>query len=165
MTLIMVHGPLEMAAESPMANSGLYQLVFRLEHERVIAVGRHGRFRFPTGFYVYTGSAKRGLESRIARHLRTRKRMRWHIDYLLRYGRIVDVGRYALGDESECELSRKVQNAKGSMMVVPGFGSSDCRCPAHLFYFQRNPAIRLGSPGRLQRSHLMHACPPRQASS
>lgn len=129
--------------EVPLADSGLYQLVIRLRKERDIMVGRHGRFCFPAGFYVYTGSAKRGLEARIARHLRTRKRMRWHIDYLLRYGRILVVKRYTAGERSECELSLGVEMVRGSRMVAAGFGSSDCRCPSHLFYFQRNPASEL----------------------
>ena len=131
-----------MTAVAPAADSGFYQLVIRLRREREIRVGRHGRFRFPAGFYVYTGSAKRGLESRIARHLRTRKRMRWHVDYILPYGRILDVKRYTTS-ESECELSRRVERLKGSRIVAAGFGSSDCRCSSHLFYFRRNPAKEL----------------------
>ena len=41
--------------------------------------------------YVYTGSARGGLEARIARRRRREKRMRWHIDYLLREARIIEV--------------------------------------------------------------------------
>lgn len=135
---------LAMTEVPPAVDSGFYQLVIRLWQERDMWVGRHGRFSFPAGFYVYTGSAKRGLESRIARHLRTRKRMRWHIDYLLRYGRILVVKRYTTGDRSECELSQRVEKVRGSRIVAAGFGSSDCRCSSHLFYFQRNPANELG---------------------
>jgi sugar fermentation stimulation protein A len=127
----------------PAADSGFYQLVITLRQERDIRVGRHGRFRFPAGLYVYTGSAKRSLESRIARHLRTRKKMRWHIDYLLRYGRVLEVKRYTTSDKSECELSQRVEKVKGSRIVAAGFGSSDCKCASHLFYFWRNPANEL----------------------
>jgi len=124
-------------------NSGLYQLVILLPEGRVIRVGRHGRFSFPKGHYVYTGSARRGLESRVARHLRRRKKMRWHIDYLLRYGRVVEVKRYD-DDSSECELNRRVEKLPGSTVVAPRFGSSDCGCSTHLFHFERNPAQELG---------------------
>ncbi len=134
------------------ANSGLYQLVVRLREKRIISVGRHGRFSFPAGYYVYTGSARRGLESRIARHLRRRKRMRWHIDYLLRYGRVLVVKRYS-NDQSECELSRMVEKFPGSRIVVRGFGSSDCKCSTHLFYFRRNPQAWTLDRSRRQ-------CPP-----
>jgi len=125
------------------ADSGLYQLVVRLRESRCIGVGSHGRFSFPVGYYVYTGSARRGLESRIARHMRRRKKMRWHIDYLLRHGRILVVRKYD-SDQSECELSRRVEDLPGSKVIVRGFGSSDCECSTHLFYFRRNPAQELG---------------------
>ena len=126
------------------ADSGLCQLVIQLERRQVIDVGHLGRFVFPSGYYVYTGSAKRGLESRIARHLRREKRLRWHIDYLLGEARIVEVKSYHGGRLSECELSRSVGTLAGSKIVAPGFGSSDCRCSAHLFHFRRNPARELG---------------------
>ena len=125
-------------------DSGLYQLVIRLGRSQVIDVGHLGRFVFPSGYYVYTGSAKRGLESRIARHLRREKRLRWHIDYLLGQARIVEVKRYHGSRRSECELSRRVGALPGSKIVAPGFGSSDFGCSTHLFHFRRNPARALG---------------------
>lgn len=126
-------------------DSGLYQLVILLRTTRVIRVGEHGRFSFPRGYYVYTGIARRGLESRIARHLRKeRKRLRWHIDYLLRRARIVEVKRYRGGHLSECELSRRAEGLPGSDIIAPGFGSSDCGCSTHLFHFRRNPSQELG---------------------
>jgi len=123
--------------------SGLYQLVIRLKESQLIAVGRRGRFLFPAGYYVYTGSGRGGLESRIARHLRKRKKLRWHIDYLLQSCQIIEVKRYG-DDQEECELSRSVERLPGGRVVVRGFGSSDCRCRTHLFYFRRNPASDLG---------------------
>jgi sugar fermentation stimulation protein A len=125
------------------ADSGLYQLVIRIREARHIRVGNHGNFFFNAGYYVYTGSANRHLQSRIARHLRRKKKMRWHIDYLLRHGRVLQVKRY-INRQSECELNRKVAKIPGSLIPAPGFGSSDCKCPAHLFYFRRNPAKKLG---------------------
>jgi Uri superfamily endonuclease len=134
-----------MSASSSVAmDSGLYQLVIRLGKRQLITIGRHARFSFPAGYYVYTGSGKRGLESRIARHLRKQKKARWHIDYLLEYGRVLEVKQYRYGQE-ECELSRIVERASGCRIVVQGFGSSDCSCPAHLFYFRRNPSRCLGT--------------------
>ena len=69
--------------------------------------------------------------------------MRWHVDYLLRYARVVEVKRYG-GVASECELNRRVEKLPGSAVVAPRFGSSDCGCSTHLFYFERNPAQELG---------------------
>ncbi|MDG6995962.1 MAG: GIY-YIG nuclease family protein [Nitrososphaerota archaeon] len=127
---------------SPSADSGLYQLVIRLRGKHVIDVGHLGRFAFPAGYYVYTGSARRSLEARIARHLRMKKRLRWHIDYLLGQARVVEVKRHHGGRLSECELNRQLP---GRDAVAPGFGSSDCRCSTHLFRFQRNPNRELHS--------------------
>ena len=65
--------------------------------------------------------------------------MRWHIDYLLEHGQVLEVKRHNR-NLSECELNRKVEELPGSGIVVPRFGSSDCKCRAHLFRFQRNPS-------------------------
>lgn len=108
-----------------------YQLRIEVEQALRIEVGRLGEFSFPAGCYVYTGSARRNLEARIARHLRQEKKLRWHIDWLLtsRGVRVVGVSRSA---RDECALN---QAARGAILV-PGFGASDCRagCGSHLRY-------------------------------
>ena len=80
---------------------------------------------------MYTGSAKRNIEARIARHLRAEKALRWHIDYLLKAPgvRILEVKR---SRRAECALNRAVRGR----IPVAGFGASDCRagCGAHLKY-------------------------------
>ena len=108
-----------------------YQLVIDVPARIRVQVGRLGEFECPAGTCVYTGSARRGLEARLARHARAEKALRWHIDYLLappgmRITRIVRSRR------EECRLNQAV---KGTVRV-PGFGSSDCRagCGAHLKY-------------------------------
>jgi len=96
-----------------------------------IAVGRLGTFDFPPGDYVYTGSAKRNFETRVARHLRAEKTLRWHIDYLLAAPgvTVLDVVRSTL---PECTLN---QTTTGDI-PAPGFGASDCKhgCGSHLKY-------------------------------
>ncbi len=57
-----------------------YQLVIRVPLQIEVTIGKLGLFRFPEGTYVYTGSARRNYEARIARHLRQEKSLRWHID-------------------------------------------------------------------------------------
>ena len=108
-----------------------YQLWIALRRPLDIEVGRLGVFRFPAGVYVYTGSAKRNLEARIARHCRKDKTLRWHIDYLLAEDgvELVCVGR---STRTECGLNR----GTGGSVIVPGFGASDCRkaCGSHLRY-------------------------------
>ncbi|MCX7788115.1 MAG: DNA/RNA nuclease SfsA, partial [Spirochaetes bacterium] len=61
---------------------GSYLVSLFLEHEARITVGSLGERLFPQGWYVYAGSAQRGLTARVARHLRFRKKVHWHIDYL-----------------------------------------------------------------------------------
>lgn len=106
-----------------------YQLVIDVAREVTVRVGRLGVFRFPPGRYVYTGSAKRNLEARIARHLSAAKRLHWHIDYLLAAPG-VSVSRVRRSRRAECDLNR----ATRGNIPVPGFGASDCRagCGSHL---------------------------------
>jgi Uri superfamily endonuclease len=105
--------------------------VIELVRARPVRVGALGTFVFPAGRYVYTGSALRNLEARIARHLSRDKRLRWHIDYLLAApgARVVRVRRAA---EGECELNGATRGA----VIVAGFGAGDCRsgCGSHLKY-------------------------------
>ena len=39
----------------------------------------------------------------------------------------------------ECELARRLEEVFRSF---PGFGSSDCRCPSHLFFSEEIRALR-----------------------
>jgi sugar fermentation stimulation protein A len=122
---------------------GLYVLVLRAERGlRGLRVGSLGRLDLPAGYYCYVGSARRGLKARLARHLRrTGKRAHWHVDYLRRRARPVEVFVAAVGAATECGLSDAVAAlADGS---VRGFGSSDCRCAGHLHYFRRDPGDHL----------------------
>lgn len=106
-----------------------YQLLIELVAPARIAVGRLGTFDFPAGCYVYTGSAKRHPEARLARHRSPHKRLHWHIDYLLAVpqARLTGTRRF---HEAECEV-----NGRGAgRILVPRFGASDCRagCGSHL---------------------------------
>ncbi len=122
--------------ESIPSAPGAYQLVLCLPEEVRLEVGSLGVFSFPAGRYVYTGSAMGGLRARIARHLRREKRLRWHIDYLLTVAQVEQVHLYPSSYRVECELNRQILRQSGAQVVVPGFGSSDCRCPSHLVYVE-----------------------------
>ena len=108
-----------------------YQLKIEIVRPVTITVGRLGEFLFPAGRYVYTGSAKRNFEARIARHLRKEKSIRWHIDWLLT-ARGVTVAGVRRSMKEECVLNQSVRGR----IVAPGFGASDCRagCSSHLRY-------------------------------
>lgn len=123
------------------SKKGVYCLVVQLLRRHSLEIGRLGAFLFPAGFYVYVGSAQGNLEHRIRRHLRQEKKMRWHIDYLLPYGRVVSVHTYAGEKQKECLLSREIGKMRDASVPVKGFGSSDCTCNAHLYYFRHAPLI------------------------
>ena len=108
-----------------------YQLVIEVRSPVRCQVGRLGVVDFPAGTYVYTGSARRNFEARLARHARTTKRLRWHIDYLLA-AHAVRIVKIVRSGREECRLN---QSVKGTVWV-PGFGASDCTagCGAHLKY-------------------------------
>jgi Uri superfamily endonuclease len=108
-----------------------YQIVFRLCNPLSLPVGALGVRRFPAGRYVYTGSARRGLEARLRRHLSRDKRLRWHIDYLLSAPGVEVLSTRTFVEE-ECAVSQ----ATAGEIPVEGFGASDCRrgCGSHLKY-------------------------------
>jgi hypothetical protein len=54
-----------------------YQLLIEVARPVRAHIGRFGKFAFPAGRYIYTGSAKRNFEARVARHLRREKALRW----------------------------------------------------------------------------------------
>ena len=106
-----------------------YQLTIDVPVGVNVTVGRLGKFNFPAGIYVYTGSAKTNIDARIKRHLRRKKTCRWHIDYLLSH-RQVKVVKVTRHNTPECELNQQVEGE----MVVKKFGATDCKaaCGSHL---------------------------------
>ena len=116
---------------------GVYLLVIELAQRKEISVGALGKRVFYPGFYVYSGSAKRGLSKRIERHLRTEKKTHWHVDDLLPHSAVVTPFPIHTTKDIECALAGLVRTR--SDRTIGGFGSSDCRCPSHLAYFKRSP--------------------------
>jgi len=110
---------------------GSYFVVLRLPRKRVIDVGRLGKIRFEPGYYVYVGSAMKSLSKRVDRHRRLRKKPHWHIDALRAAAEWYAALPILTADDLECDLARAMRNF--SVEEIPGFGSSDCNCPSHLF--------------------------------
>ncbi|MFQ6059323.1 MAG: DUF123 domain-containing protein [Anaerolineae bacterium] len=123
-------------------SKGTYALILHLERSEEITIGKLGTFTFPAGYYLYVGSAlgPGGLEARLTRHRRRNKKLRWHIDYLLERARLVEVWSVASTEKLECLWAQAAQEISGAEIPVPGFGSSDCRCPSHLIYLAREPS-------------------------
>ena len=132
------NGFLCVAIKDSMQKEGIYALIIKLSKKQEINIGRLGTFVFPKGYYVYTGSAQNGLEKRINRHLSSEKKLHWHIDYLLCYAKVVKVIRY-VGRKDECKLNSVTGKSAGAIQIVKKFGSSDCDCVTHLYYFENIP--------------------------
>ena len=69
------------------AVTGTYALLIRLTTGRRLIVGKLGprefpARKFPEGYYLYLGSASKGLEGWLRRHLQHDKKPHWHIDVL-----------------------------------------------------------------------------------
>jgi sugar fermentation stimulation protein A len=116
---------------------GSYLLVLEIARSRPLDVGGLGKLTFPKGYYVYTGSARANLSKRVERHMRRRKQFHWHIDYL----RDRADSCTALPVRASEDLEHDLASALGRIAdwSIPRFGSSDCRCPTHLFGFKENP--------------------------
>ena len=119
---------------------GTYALLLSLKQPTTLTVGRLGTLSFPSGHYLYVGSALGGLSARVRRHLCQEKRPRWHIDYLLPHCDVMEVW-YAISPERlECLWCRALAAMPGAC-AVRGFGSSDCPCPSHLIHFASRPSL------------------------
>ena len=108
-----------------------YQLLIKVTKDMDLKVGKLGRFIFPMGSYVYTGSAKTNIDKRIERHLSKKKKLHWHIDYLLNndYAEVINTKKSIM---IECSLNKKTNGT----IIIKGFGSTDCNldCKSHLKY-------------------------------
>lgn len=123
--------------EKEAGNRGCYLLALRLAEDADIEIGRLGTVHFPKGYYVYTGSAKKNLDQRLARHRRLRKKMHWHIDYLRQRAEWVGAVPVRTAEDLEHALAAAV--ARAADWDIPGFGCTDCACPSHLFGFREDP--------------------------
>ncbi|MDD1724260.1 MAG: DUF123 domain-containing protein [Methanospirillum sp.] len=125
-------------------HKGVYVLLLKGK-ECSLPVGSLGEVSFAEGWYAYAGSAfGSGGFTRVKRHImlsrKKNKSPRWHIDYILSSPSFVVLRAYCLSTNARCEC-RVAGDLQGR--CIPGFGSSDCDCPGHLFYFQQDPHERI----------------------
>ena len=124
-----------------MGGSGTYALVILSEKQLLLPIGSLGTCDLPSGYYIYAGSALRGLNGRLRRHLRTDKLLHWHIDYLLLQARVIQIWYSFSKDRLECVWNKILAELPGAVLYIPGFGSSDCKCRTHLTYFSTMPSF------------------------
>lgn len=152
---------------------GSYALELFLPEAARLSIGKLGDHVFPSGHYIYCGSAhgSGGLRARLSRHLcpSAPSKMHWHIDYLRRVASpcalILLAGLPANpgGVRLECAWSQLFQRMPESRMPAPRFGASDCsaNCGAHLFLFEK-PAFQplLSDPGLRRQMALIAGSAP-----
>ncbi len=123
-----------------MSDTGAYVLHLSLNRPVTVRVPALGEHTLAPGWYIYVGSARRGIAARSARHERLartkRGKLRWHIDFILTHPNFVLERTEAFPGVEECELSRRIASQSGITVPIRRFGSTDCRsgCPAHLYH-------------------------------
>jgi Uri superfamily endonuclease len=122
---------------------GTYILVIKKNSTSRIQVGALGCLFFEKGYYYYVGSAmarsgSTTLLNRVKRHLSplNSKKTHWHIDYLVQNidSSIIRVLIIPSAYRLECVLAEEISRVSDGF--TPCFGSSDCQCKSHLFYFK-----------------------------
>ena len=122
---------------------GSYLMVLEIPQARRVEVGALGEIDFRAGWYIYAGSAQKGLSPRMSRHTRrVRKRRHWHIDYLTQYAVAITPLPIRSYRNLECDLARDM--AALGARPIHRFGSSDCACESHLFYVPFPPLEHKG---------------------
>jgi len=116
-------------------DKGTYILLVNLTKTQKIKPGKLPEADYNKGIYLYIGRARTGLNARVKRHIRSQKKLHWHIDYLLQKAKIEEI--WIRQDYfGECNTADEIRNFKpAAAKSIQGFGSSDCRCRSHLFYF------------------------------
>lgn len=117
-------------------NPGVYALIIYIKDNISITLAKNTHY-FSPGYYVYLGSAKQygGIKSRVNRHLKKNKKLRWHIDYLTSNSLVnIEAIIYAKTKIfKECTFI-KILKKNYFEIASKNFGSSDCKenCGAHL---------------------------------
>ena len=126
------------------AQPGTYVLVLASQRTGPLRIGTLGTLALKPGVYIYVGSAfgPGGLAARIGHHTRIAVRPHWHIDYLRAVCDLLEVWLTTEATRHEHLWARALARLPGAVLPMPGFGSSDCQCAAHLFCFQKPPSVK-----------------------
>ncbi|MFW9988019.1 MAG: DUF123 domain-containing protein [Candidatus Odinarchaeota archaeon] len=128
---------------------GSYILVIFFGTGKEIKIGALGNIFFPKGYYCYVGSGMGNIGSstllnRVKRHLQSssEKKIHWHIDYLLADTGSIITKIYLIPsiEQLECTVAQELSNCSDDF--IENFGSSDCNCKSHLFYFKNITKLR-----------------------
>lgn len=126
---------------------GTYVLIIYKNKNTEINIGSLGPILFKEGFYFYVGSAmgdsgSATLVNRVKRHISLdNKKIHWHIDYLLENenSMIIKIILIPSSYRLECIIAQELFDTSDG--YIENFGSSDCECKSHLFFFNSNNKI------------------------
>ena len=120
-----------------MPKSGAYIVVLKSGQAKTIQIGKLGQFNIEKGYYVYIGSAMGpgGVLARLKHHKNVSKKMHWHMDYLRAKTEFYEAYALYSPERKECEWAKLTARCELVSEPMHGFGSSDCQCSTHLFYF------------------------------
>ncbi len=120
---------------------GTYALLLSSTSDAEIRIGLLGDMQVQPGFYVYVGSAlgPGGVRARLTHHICPAERPHWHIDYLRPYTKLEQIWFRYDRTSQEHVWAKRFAGMKGASVPLAGFGSSDCDCETHLFFFWKRP--------------------------
>jgi Uri superfamily endonuclease len=123
---------------------GTYALIFSARRKYRAEIGKLGSLELKPGFYIYVGSAfgPGGLKARIDHHRKKADHPHWHMDYLGPFFKLIEIWYTYDPVQREHLWAKIISNTRGASVPLDGFGSSDCRCRAHLFFRTTKPSIR-----------------------
>ena len=118
---------------------GTYILILSLSGSHEIVIGKLGALNFLPGWYAYVGSAMGpgGLAARINRHLKTKKKMHWHIDYLRPFTSVIGAVVASGKEKKEHQWATNLNKPPFPGTAINDFGCTDCNCRSHLFRFSQ----------------------------
>lgn len=121
---------------------GTYALILSSATDYLLPIGRLGQLHIQPGFYVYVGSAfgPGGVRARIWHHHRSPARPHWHIDYLRRTARLIEIWYTYDARRREHQWAEVLEGLRSALVPMKRFGASDCACVSHLYFFKTPPS-------------------------
>jgi Uri superfamily endonuclease len=122
---------------------GTYALFLAPRQQGTIRIGRLGPLTLNgvDEVFLYVGRAlgPGGVAARCRHHHRIAPRSHWHLDYLRPYCDLIGVWVSFGQQRLEHHWAQAFGAWPGARWPLPGFGASDCRCPAHLIALPEVP--------------------------
>jgi len=131
------------ASRNLVSQKGTYILILKARVEKQINVGQLGRMVLRPGYYLYVGSAfgPGGLKARLNHHLRRVLKPHWHIDYLRRYTKVIEIWYTMDAARREDDWVDSITKIPHMSLAYPGFGASDSKGVSHLFQSKCKPVF------------------------